>query len=121
VYIVFFSFFLFIYSQSYDVLIEIERDGVKYSNTLDLKNPYFRYTGQAPQPPPGQHNTSPSEKIWATVDNNGMVNGMQINGSLVDGVSTLVEMPQTVMGVIPGTVVSLNLSLSLCCTEVIGS
>jgi hypothetical protein len=93
--------------QSYDVLIEIHHgDGKIYSNTLDLKNPYFRYTGQAPQPPPGTHTTSPSDKIWATMDNNGMVNGMQINGGLVDGVNTLVEMPQSVMGMIPGTMVS---------------
>lgn len=86
--------------------MELDVDGEKLSNTLDLKNPYFRYTGQPPQPPPGHHNTSiaPSDKIWTTLDN-GMVNGVQMNG-IVDGMSTLVEMPQTVMGVLPGSLVS---------------
>lgn len=56
------------------------------SNTLDLKNPYFRYTGAAAQPPPGLNNTSPSESYWTTLDAQGarqavnMVNGMSVNG-----------------------------------------
>ncbi len=53
--------------QSYDVTIEVGVDGssTRSSNTLDLKNPYFRYTGQAPQPPPGGNTASPSEKLWS--------------------------------------------------------
>ncbi|KAH7936443.1 hypothetical protein HPB52_023428 [Rhipicephalus sanguineus] len=58
--------------QSYDVDIELELEGgVRACNSLDLKNPFFRYTGQPPQPPPGCHETSPSEAYWATLDANG--------------------------------------------------
>lgn len=91
--------------QSYDVELEIINDatGQRSVNTLDLKNPYFRYTGQAPSAPPGTHETSPSEQYWATLDttqhlggtmtNNltGIVNG---NGSVLNGSGhgNLVEM-----------------------------
>uniref|UniRef100_A0A1E1X2U3 type I protein arginine methyltransferase n=1 Tax=Amblyomma aureolatum TaxID=187763 RepID=A0A1E1X2U3_9ACAR len=55
--------------QSYDVDIELELEGgIRAANSLDLKNPFFRYTGQPPQPPPGCHDTSPSEAYWATLD-----------------------------------------------------
>lgn len=39
--------------------------GQKVVNTLDLKNPYFRYNG-AVAPPPGNQTTSPSETYWNT-------------------------------------------------------
>ena len=80
------------YRQSYDVQIDLELDGLKASNTLDLKNPYFRYTGQQPQPPPGQHTTAPSDHIWTTIDANSLqaqipiqprmngINGMETMG-----------------------------------------
>ncbi|XP_058788875.1 histone-arginine methyltransferase CARMER isoform X2 [Phymastichus coffea] len=75
--------------QSYDVTIELKLEGSNLGssrNVLDLKNPYFRYTGVATQPPPGLNNTSPSESYWNTLDVQGarqamnMVNGMSVNG-----------------------------------------
>ncbi|ODM89743.1 Histone-arginine methyltransferase CARMER [Orchesella cincta] len=92
--------------QSYDVLIELDLNGKKASNNLDLKNPYFRYTGQPPQPPPGHHTSAPSDSIWTTVDTNGRLpnGGVAMNGSVIDGLNTFVDMAgaQNMMGVIPG-------------------
>lgn len=61
--------------QSYDVEIELTVPGTanRSSSVLDLKNPFFRYTGQAPQPPPGTNTQSPSEAYW---------NGQDPSGSL---------------------------------------
>lgn len=55
--------------QSYDVTIDLAIEGTSISsyNTLDLKNPYFRYTGQV-APPPGSANQSPSEMYWNNYD-----------------------------------------------------
>ncbi|XP_045481625.1 histone-arginine methyltransferase CARMER isoform X2 [Harmonia axyridis] len=74
--------------QSYDVTIELTVEGTNQcsTNTLDLKNPYFRYTGAPVQPPPGVSNVSPSENYWSQLDAQGvrnavnMVNGMSVNG-----------------------------------------
>ncbi|XP_022902637.1 histone-arginine methyltransferase CARMER [Onthophagus taurus] len=74
--------------QSYDVTIDLQVEGShqRSSNTLDLKNPYFRYTGAPVQPPPGVSNISPSENYWNQIDAQGvrnavnMVNGMSVNG-----------------------------------------
>lgn len=74
--------------QSYDVTIELYLEGTttRSCNTLDLKNPYFRYTGAPVQPPPGVSNISPSENYWSQLDAQGvrnavnMVNGMSVNG-----------------------------------------
>lgn len=77
------------FRQSYDVTIDLKLEGtnlVSSSNTLDLKNPYFRYTGAVAPPPPGLNSTSPSESYWTTLDAQGarqavnMVNGMSVNG-----------------------------------------
>lgn len=56
--------------QSYDVTMELSLEGttITSSNTLDLKNPYFRYTGAPSVPPPGVNTTSPSEKYWQSSD-----------------------------------------------------
>ncbi|CAL8110241.1 unnamed protein product [Orchesella dallaii] len=107
--------------QSYDVQIHLSNAPMSFtddfvaecgskrilaSNNLDLKNPYFRYTGQPPQPPPGHHTSAPSDSIWAAVDANGRLpnGGVAMNGSVVDGLSTFVDMAgaQNMMGVIPG-------------------
>ncbi|XP_035207640.1 histone-arginine methyltransferase CARMER-like isoform X1 [Stegodyphus dumicola] len=78
--------------QSYDVDIELTIDGsnIRAFNTLDLKNPFFRYSGQPPQPPPGCNETSPSEGYWQTIDTqtannaNLVVNGITLmNGDTV--------------------------------------
>ncbi len=57
--------------QSYDVTIDLMIEGfpdTRSSNCLDLKNPYFRYTGQATAPPPGMNTVSPSEAYWSQLD-----------------------------------------------------
>lgn len=56
--------------QSYDVTISLQIEGTNTasSNILDLKNPYFRYTGAPTQPPHGTTTQSPSEIYWSHLD-----------------------------------------------------
>lgn len=68
--------------QSYDVTIDLSIEGVENArsvNTLDLKNPYFRYTGQPVVPPPGTNTTSPSEAYWGQLDAQGARQGNFVN------------------------------------------
>lgn len=64
--------------QSYDVTIDLKIEGtnISSSNTLDLKNPYFRYTGAMTPAPPGTSTQSPSEAYWSHLDAQGARNGM---------------------------------------------
>lgn len=60
--------------QSYDVTIDLMIEGLpdtRSVNCLDLKNPYFRYTGQPTGPPPGLNTVSPSEAYWSELDAQG--------------------------------------------------
>ncbi|CAM4682439.1 histone-arginine methyltransferase CARM1 isoform X1 [Caretta caretta] len=68
--------------QSYDISIvaQVDQTGSKSSNLLDLKNPFFRYTGTTPSPPPGSHYTSPSENMWNTGGAYNMSTGMGVAG-----------------------------------------
>uniref|UniRef100_A0A8V5GQ01 Histone-arginine methyltransferase CARM1 n=1 Tax=Melopsittacus undulatus TaxID=13146 RepID=A0A8V5GQ01_MELUD len=68
--------------QSYDISIvaQVDQTGSKSSNLLDLKNPFFRYTGTTPSPPPGSHYTSPSENMWSTGSTYNMSTGMAVAG-----------------------------------------
>lgn len=56
--------------QSYDITITLRVEGTNTasSNTLDLKNPYFRYTGAPTQAPHGTTTQSPSEAYWSHLD-----------------------------------------------------
>lgn len=65
--------------QSYDVEMEVTLDGtgVRSTNILDLKNPFFRYTGVQQAPPPGNNSQSPTETYWnssSVVLNGGIMN-----------------------------------------------
>jgi histone-arginine methyltransferase CARM1 len=73
--------------QSYDVELHLAIPGttMKSTNVLDLKNPFFRYTGQQPQPPPGTNHTSPSETYWNQQDLTGAVQANAFNVALLNG------------------------------------
>ncbi|KAL3319833.1 Ecto-ADP-ribosyltransferase 4 [Cichlidogyrus casuarinus] len=73
--------------QSYDVDIELVIPGTtsKISNTIDLKNPHFRYTGYPTAPPPGSHSKSPTDAYVAT-NMGGQVSNEYINGLVGDSI-----------------------------------
>ena len=59
-------------------------EGARSVNTLDLKNPYFRYTGQPVVPPPGNNTISPSEAYWSQLDAQGARQGNHCYLLLID-------------------------------------
>ncbi|KAM7142458.1 histone-arginine methyltransferase CARM1 isoform 6-T6 [Molossus nigricans] len=71
-----------LHRQSYDISIvaQVDQTGSKSSNLLDLKNPFFRYTGTTPSPPPGSHYSSPSENMWNTGSTYNLSSGMAVAG-----------------------------------------
>ncbi|XP_043550745.1 histone-arginine methyltransferase CARM1 isoform X3 [Chiloscyllium plagiosum] len=73
--------------QSYDISIvaQVDQTGSKSSNVLDLKNPFFRYTGTTPSPPPGSHYVSPSETMWNTSGSYNLSSGLAVSGSSSGG------------------------------------
>jgi len=99
--------------QSYDLTIECRIEGTTTisTNTLDLKNPYFRYTGVAPAPPPGNTHSSPSEDYWAMMDQQGARQAVNlVNGVIVDGLghvsldsTSSTQQPNIHQGSIPAT------------------
>jgi len=86
--------------QSYDVEIEVSVDGtgVRSSNILDLKNPFFRYTGVQAAPPPGNQSQSPTEGYWnssSVVLNGGSMNACsQYSGQAVQAGGLSAYTPQ---------------------------
>jgi histone-arginine methyltransferase CARM1 len=67
--------------QSYDVEYEVEVDGIRSSNRIDLKNPHFRYTAQAILPPAGSHGECPSDALMQGVlPDNANLDAMSVEG-----------------------------------------
>uniref|UniRef100_A0A3P9NN53 Histone-arginine methyltransferase CARM1 n=1 Tax=Poecilia reticulata TaxID=8081 RepID=A0A3P9NN53_POERE len=100
--------------QSYDISIvaQVDQTGSKSSNLLDLKNPFFRYTGTTPNPPPGSHYTSPSENMW----NTGGAPYSMNQGMAVSGMPTAYDL-STVIG--SGPAVSHNNLIPLVNTGIV--
>ncbi|CAF3627482.1 unnamed protein product [Rotaria sordida] len=67
--------------QSYDVNVYLKIEGTNISaqNTLDLKNPYFRYPNGPLQAPPGQAHESPTEQYWNLLTNEQVTPGRGVH------------------------------------------
>ncbi|XP_077864917.1 histone-arginine methyltransferase CARMER-like, partial [Saccoglossus kowalevskii] len=78
--------------QSYDIEIEaaLQGSGTVSTNKLDLKNPFFRYTGTTSAAPPGFNTASPTENYWNqltgdTTASNGIVDSNGLHNTAVGG------------------------------------
>ncbi|XP_048473776.1 histone-arginine methyltransferase CARM1 [Rhincodon typus] len=99
--------------QSYDIsiLAQVDQTGSKSSNVLDLKNPFFRYTGTTPSPPPGSHYVSPSETMWNTSGSYNLSSGLAVSG-----VPTAYDLSSVIAG---GSAVSHNNLIPLANTGIV--
>jgi hypothetical protein len=81
-------------------MLTVEGSSQVFTNTLDLKNPYFRYNGQ-PVVPPGNFHESPTEYYLQTIANMAAQNGTT-NGSYTQPAagttSGINSTPQTTQG-----------------------
>ncbi|CAG5121109.1 unnamed protein product [Candidula unifasciata] len=106
--------------QSYDVDIELNFPGStnKSVNSLDLKNPFFRYTGSAPAPPPGSNQTSATDTYWNSLLASGepvqqqpqsYVNGY-VNNIVDVGQMLVQQQPQYIQqqGVVQGNLITMS-------------
>ena len=59
-----------------EIEVVVEGTGVRAKNVLDLKNPFFRYTGVQTVPPPGNHSQSPTDAYWGNA-------GVVLNGGVL--------------------------------------
>ena len=79
--------------------VTLEGTGVRSTNILDLKNPFFRYTGVQTAPPPGANSQSPTETYW----NNA---GVVLNGGIMNTSTAYVGQPSHGSGIHPTVIFS---------------
>lgn len=68
-------------------MLTVEGSSQVFSNTLDLKNPYFRYNGQ-PVVPPGNFHESPTEYYLQTIASMASQNGYSQQATATTTTST---------------------------------
>ncbi|KAL1457611.1 hypothetical protein WDU94_007823 [Cyamophila willieti] len=126
--------------QSYDVTIDLMIKGAPHTrsvNVLDLKNPFFRYSGQPVAPPPSANTTSPSENYWATLDQSqptvqagrpcNIMNGIPVNGLgeiQVDSLANpnvIIQQQVPVPSIHPGSISSTGRQRSSTATSTVSS
>ncbi|KAI5704369.1 hypothetical protein M8J76_000406 [Diaphorina citri] len=129
--------------QSYDVTIDLMINNAPHTrtvNVLDLKNPFFRYSGQPVAPPPSANTTSPSENYWTTLDQTqptvqsvqtvrpcNIMNGIPVNGlgeiqveSLANP-NVIIQQQVPVPSIHPGSISSTGRQRSTTATSTVSS
>lgn len=79
--------------------------GLRSTNVLDLKNPFFRYTGLPQQPPPGTNTQSPTETYWNSAS-------VVLNGGIMNTSTAYAGQPQHGSGMCFGTLIMIKLPIS---------